>query len=312
MINQNMTKQLYFQILRRHYWLVIISVLLAMALAFFLTMLFPLNYSSTTQVMIIQKQLTESDSYLAAKASEKVAANLAQVMYSTSFLQAVNESALADLTKINSLEESDKRKAWGKAISAEVIPNTGILQITAYQTNPAQAEQLASALAATIVARGSEYHGGGENIELKQINAPLTSKYPVQPNLLANLSLAALLGLIGSMVYLFLRPEVAVSMIQASASKKSAPAIIKPAKKIAAVPVVQPEAVEVPELRPAIENLIGVPVLAKIEPPLADLNPLVNYSVLDHKTYPQYDTNNYSQAPRVATMLDHLPASTQN
>ncbi len=273
-----MNSQHYFQAIKKNYLFIILISILGLALLFFFSALQTWNYASTTEVMVIQKQLTETDSYLAAKSAEKVAANLAQAMYTSTFFDKVANSGLVDLSELSALDEVAKRKEWASKISVQPVAETGMLKITAYDPKPEQAEQLAQALAYTLSTSGSEYHGAGENIQIKIINTPLTSQYPVKPNILANLGLGLALGLLTSLIYLYFRPQVNFSL------KGESQRIIPPS-----VPqVVQPTE---EDYQFAVKN----------KPQSKPLS----YHVLNHRQTPQIDSPDYRRAPRITTMFDH-------
>lgn len=270
-----MNKRNYLDILKEKYLYVALGTVSVMALAFILTIVQPLNYSSSTEALVIQKQLTETDSYLSAKSAEKIATSLSSVIYSTSFFEKVSQTGLVDLSEISALSEADKRDEWEERVGAQVVPETGIIQITAYDTNPQEAENLASAVAYTLATQGDEYHGGGENIQVKVINSALTSKYPVKPNLFVNLALGLVIGLSGSLLYLYFLPEFKIS--------------ISPKKEV---------------IKEEIKEIIQ-PVIPEVGTEQCSVQ-AINYSVLDHETYPEIEQMNYSTAPQVYTMFDHL------
>lgn len=278
-----MNKRNYLDILKEKYLYVALGTVSVMALAFIFTIIQPLNYSSTTEALVIQKQLTETDSYLSAKSAEKIASSLSSVVYSTSFFDKVSQSGLVDLSEISALSEADKRDKWEQKIGAQVVPETGIIQITAYDANPQEAENLASAVAYTLATQGDEYHGGGENIQVKVINSALTSKYPVKPNLFVNLALGLVIGLSGSLLYLYFLPEFNLSVKLKKVEKK-----------------IEQEVEEIEQVVATVgtEQCSVQPV--QVEPQS------INYSVLDHETYPEVEQINYSTAPQVYTMFDHL------
>lgn len=275
-----MKKQAYFKTLKKNYLVVILSTVGLMALVFFLTMLQPLNYASTTEVMVIQKQLTETDSYLSAKAAEKIAGSLAQVVYSTSFYDKVEASGFVDLSALTALEEQEKREQWGELVGAEVMPNTGIIQVTAYNPDQQEAENLSAAVAYVLATQAADYHGGGENIQVKVINTPLTSKYPVKPNILVNLTLAMLVGLMSSLMFLFLKPNVKFSF--AVKPKKIKKQLVQ--EEVKQEQVIEEVPYQQPQMQPTGYT----------------------YAVLDHQTLPEIEESPYGSAPEVSTMYDHL------
>src|SRR5688572_336259 len=118
-----------------------VAVLTAMAGAG-LSFLFPLQYSSSMRMLIIQKQLSATDPYTAIKASERISDNLAQIIYTTSFFEKVMGAKFNIDQSVFKSEESKKRKQWREMIETRVIRGSGMLVVTVYHTDPKQAEQI--------------------------------------------------------------------------------------------------------------------------------------------------------------------------
>jgi capsular polysaccharide biosynthesis protein len=76
-----------------------------------------------------------------------------------------------------------------------MIPDTGILVINAYDTDRDFASQLVRAISYVLVNKGAEYHGGGNDVEIKIVDDVFVSKYPVRPNIILDMSLAAVIGI---------------------------------------------------------------------------------------------------------------------
>lgn len=160
-----------------------------------LSLLFPLRYSSSMRMLVIQKQLSATDPYTAIKASERISDNLSQIMYTTSFFDKVMGSKFEINKSVFSADEIKKRKQWSQMISTQVVRDSGMLIVTVYHTNPQQAEQVSRAIAFVLSADGAEYIGGG-SLDIRLVDDPLISKYPVKPNIPANTVLGFLLGII--------------------------------------------------------------------------------------------------------------------
>lgn len=145
--------------------------------------LMPLEYRADAQVLIISQSRYGVDPYTAAKSAERVGENLAQVIKTNDFYQkVVAQSSGLDLIKFNKLNERERRDLWQKTVSANVVYGTGVLNIGAFNQNPEQAKQWASAAAGALASRGWEYVGG--DVIIKVVNEPLVTKFPVRPNLM--------------------------------------------------------------------------------------------------------------------------------
>src|SRR5688572_7481856 len=168
-----------------------------------ISFLFPLQYSSSMRMLIIQKQLSAADPYTAIKASERISDNLAQIVYTTSFFDKVMGAKFNIDQSVFKSEESKKRKQWREMIETRVIRGSGMLVVTVYHTDPKQAEQISRAVAFVLTTEGWQYVGGGD-LDVKLVDEPLISRYPVRPNVPANAFMGFILGIIAGTGYVLL------------------------------------------------------------------------------------------------------------
>ncbi len=167
----------------------VLSALFAAAVSF----AFPLRYSSSMRLLIIQRQLSSSDPYTAIKASERIADNLAQILYTTSFYDKVMAAKFNIDEGVFGEDEIKKRRRWQDTISTQVVRGSGMLDVTIYHVDPNQAEQISQAVAFVLTTEGSKYIGGGD-LEVTLVDDPLVSKWPVRPNIPANALAGLVLG----------------------------------------------------------------------------------------------------------------------
>lgn len=166
----------------------------------------PLRYSSTVRLLILQDVGTAVDAYTASRSGERIAADLSTIIYTTTFFDQVLGAGFSVDPRGFPSQDNKRRDAWTKTVDASVSHGTGLLTITAYHTDVRQAEQIARAVAFVLTQHVNDYTSGG-NVQVKLIDAPLNSSWPVKPNLLANgLSGLFLGGLIGA-GYLLWRTE---------------------------------------------------------------------------------------------------------
>lgn len=170
----------------------ILAALCAMALS----LLFPLEYRADAGVYIISKSRYGVDPYTVVKSAEQVGQNITQVMKTQDFFDKVVATAGSNLdtTQFQNITDRQRAKRWQKAVDGSVVFGTGVLNVSAYSTNPDQAKVLAGALVDTLVQKGYEYIGG--DVTIKQVNKPIVTRFPVRPNLPLNAALGFLIGLI--------------------------------------------------------------------------------------------------------------------
>lgn len=187
-------------------WLtIVLAGVIGAAVAILLSLLRPLEYSSTTRILITQ-ELGAVDAYTASRSAERIADDLASVVYTSTFFDKVMSSGYAIDSDYFSDDEIKRRTQWQDAVSASVSRSSGLLSITAYHTEVDQAEELATAVAYVLTTEGWTYTSGG-NITVQVVDAPLNSRYPVRPNLLVNGFSGLVLGLLGGAGYLLIGAE---------------------------------------------------------------------------------------------------------
>lgn len=176
-----------------------------MVLAVLLSLVQPLEYSSTTRILITQ-ELGVVDAYTASRSAERIADDLSSVVYTSTFYDKVMNAGFAIDQNYFSNDPIKRRKQWEEAISASVSRSSGLLAIRAYHTDVNQASELAQAVAFVITTQGWTYTSGG-NITVQVVDDPLNSRYPVRPNIPVNAVSGLFLGALGGAAYIFIQSE---------------------------------------------------------------------------------------------------------
>jgi capsular polysaccharide biosynthesis protein len=183
----------YSKILRSNWEIVALIMGIAILLVLVVSLLQPFQYAASTKILIIQKQELNTDAYTATKSAERIGKNLANIIFTSSFYNEVIESNSIFSDKF--LQDSrERRKQWDKNVEVNVTPETGILEISAFDVDKSYAAQLVRSIAYVLVSKGSEYHGGGTSVEIKIVDDVFMSKYPQRPNIVLNSALAMLIG----------------------------------------------------------------------------------------------------------------------
>ena len=167
----------------------------------------PKKYGSEMQVLVIQNNLNNTDPYLVSKSSEHLGNIFTKVVYSGSFYQKAIDSGFGVDESYFGKTFKDQLKAWSNTVGIRNIEDTGILYITAIHSNREQAELVVQSIAYNLKTYHTEYHGSGENVEVKVINEPVTSNFPVKPNMLINVVAGIVFSLFFSFIYIYLFPE---------------------------------------------------------------------------------------------------------
>ncbi len=180
--------------------------LLGLILSLIISFVQPLRYSSTARLLILQNIGSSVDAYTASRSEERIAENLSTIVYTSTFFDQVMSAGFEIDEDAFPTEGSKRRHAWRKTVSATVSRGSGLLTITAYHQDIQQAEQIVRAVAFVLTDRVDEFTSGG-NVQVRLIDAPLNSRWPVKPNVIANmLSGFFLAGFVG-VGYVLLQSE---------------------------------------------------------------------------------------------------------
>lgn len=185
---------LIFILLRRAKTILLIGASAAV-LSLLATLLFPLEYRADAQALIIPQSRSGVDPYTIVKSAERVGENLVAIMKTDDFYQKVLDQSghTLDTSRFIDVSERTKRKRWQKAVQTSVVYGTGIINISAYHSQPDGAKALAAAAAETLAAKGWEYVGG--DVTIKVVNSPIVTRLPARPNVAVNVLAGFLVGL---------------------------------------------------------------------------------------------------------------------
>jgi uncharacterized protein involved in exopolysaccharide biosynthesis len=171
--------------------LVVLCALAGLILAVGFSLIQPLRYSSTVSLLITQTNITGLDPYTAVKSTERIAQNLSEVIYTTSFFNAVMARGEIDQAYFPE-DEISKRSKWRNTIETAVTPGTGVMKIIAYHTSRSQATQLSVRVAQEIADLAPNYFGYSVRVQI--IDDPLPSRFFAKPDFVRNGSFGALVG----------------------------------------------------------------------------------------------------------------------
>ncbi len=184
---------------------IVIMAAVGILLGVVLSLLRPLAYSSTVRLLIIQ-QLGTVDAYTASRSAERVAEDITNVIYTTTFFDKVMATSSQIDRDYFPTDANKRRKTWGKTVAATVTRGTGLLTIAVYHPDVAQAELIARALSSVIVTEGWQYTSGG-SISIQLVDDPLNSRWPVRPNIPLNAFAGAVLGGLAGVAFVMLKAE---------------------------------------------------------------------------------------------------------
>ncbi|MBI5370071.1 hypothetical protein HZA85_02710 [Candidatus Uhrbacteria bacterium] len=167
--------------------------LLGLVFALIVSFVQPLQYGSTARLLILQDVGSSVDAYTASRSEERIAENLSTIIYTSTFLDQVLSAGFDIRANTFPTDSANRRRAWHKAVTATVSRGSGLLTISAYDQDVRQAEQVVRAVAFVLTGRVGEFTSGG-NVQVRLIDAPLNSRWPVRPNIFANTLTGLILG----------------------------------------------------------------------------------------------------------------------
>ncbi|MFA5185205.1 MAG: Wzz/FepE/Etk N-terminal domain-containing protein [Patescibacteria group bacterium] len=188
-----MPTQNFVRLFFRAWKLILLCTVLGAVVALAASLAQTWRYSSTERILITQTNATGLDPYTAIKSTERIAENLSQIIYTSSFFNAVMAKGQVD-AKYFPTDEIDKRKKWQEAIETKVVPNTGVVSITAYHPVRDQATNLAVGVAQELATVTPDYFGYSVRVQI--IDDPLPSRFIAKPDFLRNIAIGAIVGLL--------------------------------------------------------------------------------------------------------------------
>ncbi len=180
--------------------------LLGLVLALIISFVQPLKYSSTARLLILQDAGSEVDAYTASRSEERISENLATIVYTSTFFDQVLGSGFSIDQDFFPKEDSKRRKLWARTINATVSRGSGLLTLSAYHTDVHQAEQIVRAVSFVLTERAGEFTSG-RTIRVRLVDAPLSSRWPVKPNILANIISGFFLGALVGIGFVLVQTE---------------------------------------------------------------------------------------------------------
>lgn len=165
----------------------------------------PLKYRSSIKLLVVQNSTSgSSDAYAMMRSTEYLSKVLTKVTYSTTFADKVFVAS-GDIDRAYFGDTAKKlSKTWEKTVESKNVNETGIMEINVYHTNREQAEKIVRSIGAILITQNNEYHGMGESIKVKLLDQPITTNYPVKPNLPVNMAIALFTGLFVALAWLYL------------------------------------------------------------------------------------------------------------
>lgn len=194
-------------LVRQHSLSIVLVTLIGVVASIGFTLLQKPQYRSSFTLLVLEQQ-NNLDGYTAAKSAERLSASLGQLMYTTTFTdqvyQRIKSSELLAGDPLFTATDMKRQTLWKRSIETRIQPDVGMLQIAVYHANRSASTIMANTLATVLVEQGTNYLGGGQDVQLKVVNYPLTTERPARPDVVLNVLAGLLLGLGASLGYIAL------------------------------------------------------------------------------------------------------------
>lgn len=183
---------------------VLLMAALGMVLAVVMSLVQPLEYSSTTKILITPK-VEGLDPYAASRSAEAAAEQLTTMLSTSSIYSAVFNAGYHVDRSYFPDDIIKFQKKWNETVTASVTRGSGIMTIRAYHTDVQEAETLATAVAYVFVTDGWRYATGDISVQI--IDDPVNSRYPSRPNIPVNALSGLFLGLVAGGGYVLIQAD---------------------------------------------------------------------------------------------------------
>ncbi len=190
---------IYIEILKKYWHLFLLLTVLITVSSFGISAVQKPEYRSDVKLLVIQNQGQRLDAYTAARSAQTVGEVISKMVYTSSFFDRVLTSKF-DINDDFGSDPEKRKKKWEDRVKVKLSDETGSIQISVYNEDQKQAEQIAFGIAYTMINYGQYYHGGGSQIEIKMVDLPITSEKTVRPNILLNTFAGLALGILLSIV----------------------------------------------------------------------------------------------------------------
>ncbi len=205
----------FIQLLKKKKTTVITIIMFFVIAGLIITLAQPLKYQAKSRLLILQPN-TGNDAYLTARSNEYIGGLISEVVYSGSFLDSLKNSNYIFDRNYFGGSYKDSIKKWRKTISTKNSGDTGVINIEVFHTDPEEAKKISQAVNELIISGQSPYRFNSEQIKISIIDQPITSSFPVKPNLPLTFVLSIVFGLMTACSYVYFFPKESVNMISAT------------------------------------------------------------------------------------------------
>ena len=162
----------------------------------------PLKYGTQAKLLVVQSFGENADAYSASRLNEYLSGILVRVISSESFFNQTLDAGFNIDRSYFSGTRNKQIKLWKNTIDAKATYDSGIITLSVYHPDKTQSENIAQAAMYTLKTTNSFYHSI-PNVDVRVIDSPSTSRFPVKPNIVLNIVAGLLAGLIVALLFVY-------------------------------------------------------------------------------------------------------------
>jgi len=182
-------------------------VVLFLVIAIIFTFTQPFKYASETKILVIQNFPQGSDPYAISRSNQYLSSVLARIVNTNLFYNEVINSGFNIKKEYFSQNVEKQIRLWNKTVSAKTIGDSGLISIKVVHLDKYQSDQILRGVNNVLKTNHAFYHGLGDQVAIKTVDQPYTTDWPVEPNIVLNLMLSLVFGVVFSFSLIFLFPE---------------------------------------------------------------------------------------------------------
>ena len=191
-----------FKSIKKSYKMAIAITAIFLAIALIVTFSQSLKYGTESKILVVQNFSGDVDAYSASRLNEYLSGLLVRVISSESFFNQALDSGFNIDRSYFSGTKNQQMKQWENTVKARSTYDSGIITLNVYHPDPEQAENLSRATIYTLKTTNNFYHSI-PNVDVRTIDSPSTSRFPVKPNIILNLLIGIIFGGTFSALYIY-------------------------------------------------------------------------------------------------------------
>lgn len=188
--------------MKKSYKTIVAITAIFLVIALIVTFAQSLKYGTESKILVVQNFSEDVDAYSASRLNEYLSGLLVRVISSESFFNQALDSGFNIDRSYFSGARNKQIKQWEKTVNARSTYDSGIITLNVYHANPEQAENISRAVIYTLKTTNNFYHSI-PNVDIRTIDSPSTSRFPVKPNIILNILAGIVFGFVTSVMYVY-------------------------------------------------------------------------------------------------------------